>query len=121
MWKAARDIVSSIFFEDEIELYREDLVENAIGEELPTLVLVGKYPCNIQNNATTKRESVSGGSMPQTIRVSLPKETPLDKAKTYVLVITKARLTSTQEQWKVTSWTEAQISTVITAEREVAI
>lgn len=121
MWDEARQIVKSVFFGDEIELFEESFVENSIGEEIPELVSVGTFPCNIQNAPAAKKETISGGSMPQNIRVSLSKQTPLDTAKTYVLRIKKARISFTPEDWKVTSWTEAQISTVLQASREVSI
>lgn len=121
MWQEAIVVVNETFFKDTIELYEEVMQENSIGESIISHQLVGTYSCNVQSLSNNKKKDVSGESMPEGIRVSVTKEIPLSVAKTYKLKIIQARITFTNELWEITGWTEAQISTVIQATREVAI
>lgn len=122
MWEQASQIVQSIFYKDEVQLYECTFTENDIGESIEQLDLVGSYPCNIENGQSGNAQTVSGESTPQAIRVSTVKTIPLSYDKTYRLKVSKARIAfDPDEVWKVDGWTEAQISTVISASREVAV
>ena len=84
--------------------------------------MVGNYPCNVQNSESGNNQTVSGESTPQTIRISADKGIPLAYNKTYKLKIKKAKISfDPDEVWRVVGWTEAQISTVISASREVVV
>ena len=122
MWEQASQIVQSIFYKDEVQLYECIFTENDIGESIEQLDLVGSYSCNIENGQSGNAQTVSGESTPQAIRVSTVKAIPLSYDKTYRLKVSKARIAfDPDEVWKVDGWTEAQISTVISASREVAV
>lgn len=122
MWEEASQIVKSVFFNDEIKLYELGFEENDIGEDIELLTLVGAYPCNIENGQSGNSQTISGESTPQSLRISTVKEIPLQYGKTYKVKISSARIAfDTNEEWKVDGWTEAQISTVISASREVAV
>lgn len=121
MWEQAAQTVSSIFFHDKIEIFEDELTSNEIGEELTTPRSIGTFLCNIENNSSSTRQSQSGVSTPQTLRISLAKDVPISYNKTYTLKILKARISFSNEVWKVDGWVEGQISTVITVSREVAV
>ena len=121
MWEQAREIVQSLFFKDTIELYALEYSSTIIGEDIETPVLVGEYPCNIESNGTSLNSTEVGQSLPHSLRISTLKSIPLDKSKTYKVKITQARLNFDSELLKVDSWIEAQISTVLTVSREVAV
>lgn len=121
MWEDAREQVAAVFFKDLVEIYENELDENEIGEEITRPVLIGTFPCNIENASSMKKEEVSGVSTPQSLRISLAKTVPLDYDKTYRLKIKQARISFKDEWLKVDGWTEGQISTVIAASREVSI
>jgi hypothetical protein len=117
MWEAGKAAVENILFKDTVELLEVQYTTNEIGETIPQQVTLGQYPCNIQNAESQLESAVSGQSNPQTIRVSVPKEIPLDYDKVYSLRIISARIKHTDELWQVSGWTEALLSTVITARR----
>lgn len=122
MWDEASQVVKSIFYTDEVEIYELGFTENSIGEDIEQLILVGNYPCNVQNGESGNNHTTSGESTPQTIRISASKGIPLAYDKTYKLRIKKAKISfDPNEVWKVVGWTEAQISTVISASREVVV
>lgn len=121
MWEQARRAVAETFFKDSVELYEDRLSLNEIGEEIAEPVLVGTHSCNIENSASSNKEGESGVSTPQTLRISLSKTVPLDYDKTYRIKIKTARIKFKDEWWKVLGWVEGQISTVISASREVDI
>lgn len=121
MWDEARKIVADTFFKDEIELYRNDIQEDSIGEEHEVEVLVGTYKCNLQYAPTSVTSSVSGKDISQTMRISLAKDFPLDNAYTYKVKIKKARIQFDDKFWKVQSWQESQISTILNVVREVLV
>lgn len=122
MWEAGRKAVAEVFFKDRIELYENTIVKNDIGEEHVSPVLVDTYNCNIQNGESSTKEGEVGVSIPQSLRISLAKTVPLDYNKTYQLKIKTARISFNEnEMWKVEGWVEGQLSTVITAQREVSI
>ena len=114
MWEAGKAAVENILFKDTVELLEVQYTTNEIGETIPQQVTLGQYPCNIQNAESQLESAVSGQSNPQTIRVSVPKEIPLDYDKVYSLRIISARIKHTDELWQVSGWTEALLSTVIT-------
>lgn len=121
-WSQGRKQVAEVFFEDEVELYVNAIEQNQLGEELESPVLVGIYKCNIENQQSTVKNTEAGVSVPQTLRISLSKDTPLEYEYTYRVKIKKARLTyNSTEWWKVDGWVEGQLSTVITASRGVNI
>lgn len=122
MWKEASQLVESVFFKDSISLYKIGFTENELGEDIESLVLVGIYDCNIENGQSTTTDQISGQSAPQSLRISTVKGIPLQYDNTYKLKIKSARIAfSTTEEWKVDGWTESQLSTVISASREVAV
>lgn len=122
MWSEARKDIEAIFFKDEVKLYKNTTVEDDLGEEHNTPVLVGSYPCNIEDGQTSKVEGVSGASLPQSLRISTLKSIPLTKGNTYALVIVSARIAfDATEYLDVASWVEGQLSTVITATRRVDV
>lgn len=121
MWDEARKAVADLFFKDKIEIYENTIVENGIGEELEKEVLVGTFNCNIENAPSGNKNEVSGVSTMQSLRISLAKTVPLDYDKTYKCKIKLARINFKDEWWRVNGWTEGQISTVISASREVSI
>lgn len=121
MWEQAKSIVESVFFKDTVQLYELTFTQNDLGEDIEVPVFVGAYNCNIENQQSQNKRDISGESTPQMIRVSTVKSIPLSYGKTYQLQITSARIAFTNEKWKVEGWTEAQLSTVITASREVVI
>lgn len=122
MWESARNQVAEVFFKDTVRIYRNAVVEDDIGEEHNEPVLVGTYICNIENGTSSTTQNMSGISVPQTLRISLPKDTPLDYNNTYVIVIESARIRFSEEDWwNVDGWVEGQISTVITASRRNSI
>lgn len=121
MWEEGRALVEEVFFEDEIELFENQIIENEIGEELEQPVSIGRFPCNVQNGATTVQRSVSGQTIPQQLRISLSKGVNIVYDKTYQVRIIKARIRFTSELWNVESITEGQLSTVISASRKVSV
>ena len=121
MWDEARQVVESLLFKDKIEIYEETFSTNQIGEEISQLNLIGEFDCNIQYETANRTENVSGGSNPQSIRISLSKEAPIDPEKAYVIKILQARITFNQDKWKLIASRQAQLSTVLTARREVTI
>ena len=121
MWDEARKIVDDTFFKDEIELYRNDIQEDNIGEEHEVEVLVGTYKCNLQYAPTEVTSNVSGKDISQTMRISLAKDFPLDHSYTYKVKIKQARIRFEDKFWKVESWQESQISTVLNVSREVLV
>lgn len=121
MWDEARKIVADTFFKDEIELYRNDIQEDSIGEEHEVEVLVGTYKCNLQYDPASVTLGVSGKDISQTMRISLAKDFPLDSSYTYKVKIKKARIRFDDKFWKVQSWQESQISTVLNVVREVLV
>ena len=121
MWDQARKIVDDTFFRDEIELYRNDIREDSIGEEHEVEVLVGTYKCNLQYAPTLVTSNVSGKDISQTMRISLAKDFPLDHSYTYKVKIKQARIRFDDKFWKVESWQESQISTVLNVSREVLV
>lgn len=121
MWSTARKIVADTFFKDEIELYRNDIQVDSIGEEHEVEVLVGTYKCNLQYDPTSVTSNVSGKDISQTMRISLAKGLPLDNSFTYKVKIKQARLRFDDKFWKVQSWQESQISTVLYVSREVLV
>lgn len=121
MWGEARKIVDDTFFKDEIELYRNDIQEDSIGEEYEVEVLVGTYKCNLQYAPTMVTSDVSGKDISQTMRISLAKDFPLDYSYTYKVKVKQARIRFDDKFWKVQSWQESQISTVLNVSREVLV
>lgn len=122
MWQEAREKVAEIFFKDTVQVYKNTPAADAIGEELDNLTLLGEYACNIENGQSGVSRDVSGTTTPQTLRISLTKAIPLSYGHTYKLKIKDARIAyDATEYWKVDGWTEGQISTVISASREVAV
>ena len=121
MWDEARKIVDDTFFKDEIELYRNDIQEDSIGEEHEVEVLVGNYKCNLQYAPSVIKFDVSGKDISQTLRISLAKDFPLDNSYTYKVKIKHARIRFDEALWKVDSWQESQISTVLNVSREVLV
>jgi len=121
MWDEARKIVDDTFFKDEIELYRNDIQEDSIGEEYEVEVLVGTYKCNLQYAPTEVTSDVSGKDIRQTMRISLAKDFPLDNSYTYKVKVKQARIRFDNKFWKVQSWRESQISTVLNVSREVLV
>lgn len=121
-WSQGRKQVAELFFQDEVELYVNAITQNSLGEELESPVLVGTYKCNIENQQSTVKYTEVGASAPQALRISLTKDALLEYEHTYKIKIKKARLTyNSREWWKVDGWVEGQLSTVITASREVRI
>lgn len=122
MWEEARRQVAATFFHDTILLYRNEIETDELGEELETPELVGEYACNIENGQSGVAERISGTTTPQTLRISLSKATPLSYDYTYKVKVKSARIAyDSNEYWRVDGWVEGQISTVITASREVAV
>lgn len=121
MWDEARKIVAYTFFKDEIELYRNEIQEDSIGEEHEVEVLVGTFKCNLQYAPASVTSNVSGKDISQTMRISLAKDLPLDYSSTYKVKIKKARIQFDDKFWKVESWQESQISTVLYVTREVLV
>lgn len=121
MWDEARKIVADTFFKDEIELYRNEIQEDSIGEEHEVEVLVGVYRCNLQYELASVTSSVSGKDISQIMRISLAKDLPLDNSYTYKVKIKRARIQFDDKFWKVQSWQESQISTVLYVVREVLV
>lgn len=121
MWEEGQAEVADIFFQDEIEFYENEYIENDIGETIEQPTLVGTYPCNIQNAQSTTQSTVSGQSIPQAIRISTLKTLPFDYEHTYKVKITKARIRFSNELWKVDGFVEGQLSTVISASRSIRI
>ncbi len=121
MWEKARDTVKETFFHDEIELYKNEINVNSIGEETETEQLVGTYKCNLQYAPTDITSAEGGKSIGQTLRISLAKDFPIDYDHTYKVKIKTARIQFDDQFWKVDNWQESQISTVINAVREVAV
>lgn len=121
MWNEARQVVASLFFKDKIEIFEEEFSTNQIGEEISQLKSLGEYDCNIQYETGDRVENVSGGSSSQNIRISLSREAPIDPEKAYVIQILQARITFNQDKWKLIASRQAQLSTVLTARREVTI
>ena len=121
MWEDARRRVNELFFRDEIELYRNDISIDSIGEEHEEEILVGTYACNIQNDAASITSNVSGKSISQTLRISLVKGVMLEDTYTYKIRITRARLQFNDKFLKVVGFQEGQISTVLTVAREVLV
>lgn len=122
MWSEARKIVEGTFFHDTVEIFRNNVEVNDLGEETRVPVSLGEFPCNIENNASTVKQSESGVAVPQTLRISTQKTVPLDYSSTYMLVIKSARIVfDNTEKWDVDGWVEGQLSTVITASRRVDI
>lgn len=121
-WTEGRKKVEEVFFKDSIELYAIAVVENELNEELESEVLVGEYRCNIENGNSAVSRNETGSGSPQTLRISLPKDTPLDHRQTYKFKIKNARvLFDSEEWWRVDGWTEAQLSTVVSASRGVSV
>lgn len=121
MWEQGKKIIEKEFFKDKIELYKNNTIENDIGEVFDSPELVGEFPCNIQNSQSLVQSGISGQSIPQQIRVSTIKELPFDYSSTYAIKIISARIKFTNELWKVEGFTEAQFSTVLTATRRIVV
>ena len=121
MWENAKKIIDETFFHDEIELYRNSIETDSIGEEHEVEVLVGTYKCNLQYDPTSVQFDVSGKAVAQTMRISLAKGVDLTYLHTYKVKIKLARLEFDNTFWKVVSWTESQISTVLNVSREVKV
>lgn len=122
MWQEAREKVAEIFFKDTVQVYENTPTQDEIGEEIDNLTLLGEYACNIENGQSAVSRDISGTTTPQALRISLTKAIPLSYGHTYKLKIKSARITNdAAEYWKVDGWTEGQISTVISASREVAV
>lgn len=119
MWAQGRLEVMRTFFNDRIEIFECSYIQDELNEVMEQLVSIGAYYCNIQNGVSSLKDTISTQAVPQTIRVSLDKNTPLLYNKVYKLRILEARLFHTEELWRVDGWTEAQLSTVMTASREV--
>lgn len=121
-WSQGRTQVAEQFFGDEIELYVNAITQNQLGEELEEPVLLGTYKCNIENQQNAVKYTEVGVSSPQSLRISLTKDALLDYGHTYKIKVKKARLTyNSVEWWRVDGWVEGQLSTVLTASREVKI
>ena len=121
-WTEGRKKVEEVFFKDSIKLYAIAVVDNELNEELESEVLVGEYRCNIENGNSTVSRNETGSGSPQTLRISLPKGTPLDYRQTYKFKIKNARVFfDSEEWWRVDGWTEAQLSTVVSASRGVSV
>lgn len=121
MWDEARKIVADTFFKDEIELYRNEIQEDSIGEEYEVEVLLGTFKCNLQYEPASVTSNVSGKDISQTMRISLAKDFPLDTSYTYKVKIKQARIQFDDKFWRVQSWQESQISTVLYVVREVLV
>lgn len=122
MWTKERQIVAEVFFKDKVELFAIEIQETALGEEVEVEESIGTFSCNIESATNAYKETVSGVSVPQSIRISLAKDTPLTNEKRYKLKIIEARITyDPWETWSVQGFVEGQISTVITAQREVSL
>ena len=122
MWKAPRATVEKMFFQDEIELYRNVQWTDEIGEDHDEQILVDTYKCNIQNGQSSVKSSESGKSIPHSLRISLDKDAKLFYSYTYKVKVKKARLwLDYSELWEVTGWTQGQLSTVMNVQREVEI
>lgn len=121
-WTSAKNVVEATFFNDEIQLYENAIVEDELGEEHEVETLVGAYKCNVENSQNTVSNNISGQSSPQSLRISTVKSIPLVYSKTYKVKVIRARVVqSPDEYWRVDGWVEGQLSTVITASREVSI
>lgn len=122
MWDTARKQIESTFFKDTVAIYELTFVQNEIGEDIKQRTLIGTFPSNVENGQSSVNSTVSGESAPQSLRISTLKSVPLDYDKTYELNIIQARISFDPNQvYKVDGWTEAQLSTVITVSREVAV
>lgn len=122
MWDTARKQIESTFFKDTVAIYELTFVQNEIGEDIKQRTLIGTFPSNVENGQSSLNSTVSGESAPQSLRISTLKSVPLDYDKTYELNIIQARISFDPNQvYKVDGWTEAQLSTVITVSREVAV
>lgn len=122
MWDTARKQIESTFFKDTVAIYELTFVQNEIGEDIKQRTLIDTFPSNVQNGQSSVNSTVSGESAPQSLRISTLKSVPLDYDKTYELNIIQARISFDPSQvYKVDGWTEAQLSTVITVSREVAV
>lgn len=121
-WSSGRKVVQDVFFKDTIALYRVDFSENDIGEEIEEETLVGNVSCNVEIVANPLSTAEAGSSYPSSLRVSMPKSTVLSTANVYKFKIVQARLAlDTDQWWRVTGWTEAQLSTVCQASRGVTV
>lgn len=122
LWTAGRQAVASTFFHDEISLYAVAYTDSQLGEELEQEVVVDDFPCNIENSSSIVSHNESGSGSPQSLRVSLPKDVPLSYNTIYKFKIKHARVAyDDNEWWRIDGWTEAQLSTVVTASREVSV
>ena len=122
MWDTARKQIESTFFKDTVAIYELTFVQNEIGEGIKQRTLIGTFPSNVENGQSSVNSTVSGESAPQSLRISTLKSVPLDYDKTYELNIIQARISFDPNRvYKVDGWTEAQLSTVITVSREVAV
>lgn len=122
MWDTARKQIESTFFKDTVAIYELTFIQNEIGEDIKQRTLIGTFPSNVENGQSSVNSTVSGESAPQSLRISTLKSVPLDYDKTYELNIIQARISFDPNQvYKVDGWTEAQLSTVITVSREVAV
>lgn len=120
-WGDARKILAETFFMDEVELFRNEITLDDLGEEHENAVLVGTYSCNLQYEPTAVRDDVSGKDIAQLLRISLSKDVPHDYSYTYRVKIKKARMQFDDRYWLVSSWQESQISSVLIASREVKV
>lgn len=121
MWEEARQLVRDTFFKDEIEVYRNEIVTDYIGEELEQEVLIGTFKCNLQYDPTQPKYDVSGRDISHTMRISVDKSVPVDSKYTYKIKITVARLKFDTSYWRVNSWQEGQISTILLVTKEVRV
>lgn len=121
MWEDAKKIVEDEFFKDEIYLYRNDIETDSIGEEHYKEVLVGAFKCNLQYDPTSVRTDINGKAIAQTMRISIQKDVPVDYANTYKIKIKTARIMFDDTYWKVESWRESLMSTVMIVLREVKV
>lgn len=121
LWQTAKEVVKDIFFKDKIELYKNTIRIDTFGEERFKEVLVGTYECNLQYEPAEVVRQIMGTEIGHVMRVSISKDIPLDYNYTYKLKIKEARIRFDNRYWKIESWKEGQISTVITAIKEVSV
>lgn len=121
-WENASRVIEEVFFKDRIELYENAIVTNSLGEDIEEPTLVGEFKCNIENSENSIKAGEGGLSSPQGLRVSTIKNIALDYVHTYKIKIKSARVDyDSDEFWIVAGWVQSQISTVLTATREVRI
>ena len=121
MWNTARKIITETFFKDEIEIYRNEVQQDSIGEEFETPVLVGTYGCNLQYEPSMVNNVVSGKDIAQQLRISASPDLSLEYTYTYRIKIKTAQPEFDTGYWRVISWKRTQLGTILTVSREVLV